>query len=61
MKILFLCDGKACEQCDPDCRHTTKIEHAANFEKVEYADGRYVEFIENEGTDSCKQLGIPER
>jgi len=35
MEILYLCDRKACENCSPECRHTTDIYHAVNFEKCE--------------------------
>ena len=30
-KVLFLCDRRACEKCNPDCTHTTDITHAADF------------------------------
>jgi len=35
MDILYLCDRKACEQCNPECQHTKDIYHAINFEKYE--------------------------
>lgn len=38
IKIAFLCDGKACKNCDRPiipCHHTTDIEHAVNFSKHE--------------------------
>lgn len=32
MNILYICDRKACEVCDPEfCQYTTDINHAANF------------------------------
>lgn len=32
-KILYLCDRKACSNCSyPECKHTTNICHAVNFE-----------------------------
>ena len=32
---IYLCDRKACVQCDnPDCHHTDDIRHAKNFELV---------------------------
>ena len=35
METLYLCDRKACEHCSPECRHTTDIYHAVNFEKCD--------------------------
>ena len=29
---LYLCDRRACNHCSPECRHTTDITHAKNFE-----------------------------
>lgn len=31
-KQLYLCDGRACKHCSSECRHTTDITHAKNFE-----------------------------
>lgn len=32
-QVAFLCDCKACKNCSyPNCRHTTDIRHAKNFE-----------------------------
>lgn len=37
MKIWYLCDGQGCNaKCglkNPDCRHTSNINHAVNFEQ----------------------------
>jgi len=30
--ILYICDRRACEHCNPDCHHTSDIKHAKNFE-----------------------------
>ena len=38
---LYLCDRRSCEDCGSDCKHTTDIEHAKNFELDEA--GNYVE------------------
>lgn len=38
MKIFYLCDRRACEKCnahcggEAQCKHTTDIRHARNFE-----------------------------
>lgn len=32
MKVLYLCDRRACRQCRPPCTHTSDIAHAKNFE-----------------------------
>ena len=29
-EILYLCDGKRCEKCSGNCKHTTDISHAKN-------------------------------
>lgn len=44
--VLFICDEKACgENCSKDwfgeCKHTTKIEHAKNFDMIH--GGLYME------------------
>ena len=38
MAILYLCDRKACENCHEECKHTSDIRHAVNFEQ-DHADG----------------------
>lgn len=31
-EVLYLCDQKACNVCNPGlCRHTTDVNHAVNF------------------------------
>lgn len=30
-KVFYLCDRRACGKCNPNCRHTTDMRHAANF------------------------------
>lgn len=32
-EVLYLCDRRACPECLPECKHTTDISHAENFEK----------------------------
>lgn len=32
--ILYVCDRKACENCSPGCTHTSDINHAVYFEKM---------------------------
>lgn len=35
-KIVYICDGSRCSVCNMDmCMHTTDIEHAKNFQKLE--------------------------
>lgn len=31
-KVFYVCDRRACEKCDPDCKYTSDITHAVNFE-----------------------------
>ena len=34
LKIFYLCDGKACDNpCQPNCKYTSKIEHASYWER----------------------------
>lgn len=51
-KIAYLCDGKACSEkqkgCQTICFHTTKIEHAKNFDLVEDGSGYWAELMANE-------------
>lgn len=32
-KILYLCDSGQCKNCSNECKHTTDINHAKNFNK----------------------------
>ena len=33
--VHYICDRRACNECtNPDCNHTSDIQHAANFEKI---------------------------
>lgn len=35
-KIFYICDRKACKKCAyPECKHTTNIYHARNFERID--------------------------
>lgn len=39
-KVAYVCDHNECENCSyPECRHTTDILHAKNFEQFK-CDGR---------------------
>lgn len=40
MEIVYICDGKKedCGECPPECKHTTDINHAKNFEIFEAED-----------------------
>lgn len=41
-KILYLCDTKdCCTSCNIECKHTSNIDHAKNFERM--IDGSYWE------------------
>lgn len=31
-RVLYLCDRRACQKCNPECRLTADLRHAANFE-----------------------------
>ena len=40
---LYICDRRACDRCNPDCKHTTDIRHAYHFEV-----GHFGGFVESE-------------
>lgn len=39
--VFYICDREKCENCFSECKHTTDITHALNFEKL--FDGVYME------------------
>ena len=39
MKVMYLCDRRACTRCDAGCKHTTNIRHAVNFQLAEGCAG----------------------
>lgn len=39
-RVLYICDREKCDKCFSNCDHTTDINHAANFKKI---DGIYIE------------------
>lgn len=42
VRIAYICDGKACVECNnPECHHTEDIHHARNFERV--GENQYME------------------
>lgn len=49
-KVLYLCDGKQCKKCSNECKHTTDIGHAKNFNN-EF--GVYVEKENKGGKQKC--------
>lgn len=57
VKVLYLCDKKACNGSCPndDCHHTYDVKHAVNFETQIVADRTY--FVERE-TDKNPDDGI---
>ena len=44
-KFLYLCDRKACENCNKKCQHTSDIKHAVNRDCF---DGCMFQFSEHE-------------
>lgn len=52
-KIFYICDRKKCKRCNPECKHTSDIIHAANFKSLDIeADGQNVgatnDYFEND-------------
>ena len=31
-RVLYRCDGRACQKCSPECHLTSDLRHAASFE-----------------------------
>ena len=53
--IAYVCDQDKCDIChggDNHCKHTTDIDHALNFKKVD--DGKYIENEEKEVENLAK-------
>lgn len=52
---MYICDRKAecCKSlmCGKECKHTTDVTHAANFERVVSSDGKYDQYWEAETMD----------
>lgn len=32
--VLYICDRRRCQSCNPECSYTSDISHAKNFEKI---------------------------
>lgn len=47
-EILYICDQRACEVCDPNCRVTKDIRHAKNF----VLKGRAMVEVERDATSA---------
>lgn len=45
IKLLYLCDRKACSNCSKECKHTSNIEHAINRSNL---DGRLFEYMQGD-------------
>lgn len=45
MDILYLCDGKACKNCNPDCQLTRNKKHAACDDTQVLVDGSWSKWI----------------
>lgn len=59
IQVLYICDRKKCENCYENCKHTTDIKHAKNFEvtEVNRFDGTSkVYVVENDMEDTvCEE------
>lgn len=55
-KVIYLCDRKQCKQCSyPNCKHTTDIKHAKNF-NIEYLTENYFEKENEDLTNEIKEV-----
>lgn len=50
--VLYLCDRKQCDPCNPECSHTSFVEHAVNFRSA--IGGYFVEIEEGRRCQSSK-------
>lgn len=41
----YLCDGKRCETCSPECYHTSDLTHAINFTREPTEEEKRDRFI----------------
>ncbi len=39
--VFYICDRQRCEECFSECKRTTDITHAINFERL--SNGKYIE------------------
>lgn len=44
MSVLYLCDRRKCDRCNPECKRTEDVRHAKHFEVGEY--GGYIQEVE---------------
>ena len=44
-EILYLCDGKRCEKCSGDCKHTSDISYAENKDDLVVKNSPVLEVI----------------
>ena len=52
METLYICDRKQCgDRCNPDCQHTTRIEHAKDFKR----DSNTGDYWEKTSADKLKE------
>lgn len=51
-RVFYVCDRKKCEKCHDECRHTSDIEHAANFIQV---GGNFTERDDAVPVVQCKE------
>lgn len=53
--VAYLCDGRKCDSCSGECRHTLDVSHAKNFSQ---RDGAYFENEEPQKDQPVKGLGV---
>lgn len=63
MNVIYLCDKKECgEVCpNPECNHTTKLEHAVNFRAVTNEDGEILYYEEKEAIEKINVADLIRR
>ena len=42
-KVIYICNRKRCENCHPECQHTSDIRFAADFTKVDDTDNTFIQ------------------
>lgn len=58
IKVLYICDGKKCNNCSKECFYTTDIRHAASFHEKE--QNIFVQNIIQLSQPICDNLMIDE-
>lgn len=48
MAVLYICNRQKCRNCHSECRHTTDVRYAADFEKADFVKSNEDVYIQRE-------------